>query len=159
MLTGNPRSARIHARVVDVHAAGVAQAAPLVAQLADAADAELHAALEFGDDASGKVRLVRTTQVEARPDLEAPWMRREQRDGVVESLARATDHDDGLLDAHLVHRLHPRGHRLGGLHVRMRVDVDDGELRLRHEGLGDAIDGRRTVVLQQQLIRRRGRRG
>ena len=164
MLTGKPEVGklledRVHARVVDVHAARATQPAALVAQFADAPDAERGPALQFRNHARGEAGLVGTTQVEPRPHLETGGIHLEEGQRIVQALAGATHHHDGLLDAHRVHRLHPGRHGLSGLDVGMGVHVDDREPGLVDRGLRDLVDGCRTVVLEQQLVGRRGARG
>ena len=144
----------IEPRVVHVHAARATQPAALVAQFANASHAELRPAFEFGDHPRGEPGLVGAAEIEAGPHLEPVRIPPEQRQRIVQPLAGAPDHDHGLLDAHRVHRLHPRGHGLGSLDVGVRMDVDHRILRLGDERLRDLVDGDRPIVLEQQLIGR-----
>src|SRR5690606_20491388 len=106
-----------------------AQAAALVAELADAAGARGMRTLELGDGPLAPARLAAAGEVEARPHLEPVGMRAEELQRPVEPRAGAARHDDDLFDVDLVERGDPRLDGRGIAHVHVRVHVDDGELR------------------------------
>ena len=150
-----------HSRVVEVQALRLAEphAQALVSLLAHALRALADAALELGDGRRAVAGLVVARVVEAAPELEARRVAGVELDDPVELLPVRLGEEDGLLDAHLVHDLHPAVHVLGRLRPGVGVHVDRGVAGLRHGRDGDLVDRDGLVVLQQDLVGRlRGRR-
>ena len=100
--------------VVEVQSFRPPEAHPqaLVSLLADASRALAHAALELGDRGRPVAGLVVARVVEAAPQLEAGGVTGVEKGEPVELRAVRPRQQHGLLDAHLVHHLHPAVHVL-----------------------------------------------
>src|SRR5688500_6197382 len=102
----------MHRRSVRI-AGGSTEPPALVAQLAHPAGAGLAAAIQLRVGSLGKPGPVEPLKIDAAPDLKAAGVLLEERDGIVKSLPGRSDHDEGPLDADLVHCAHPLVHLSG----------------------------------------------
>ncbi len=146
--------------VVEVQPLRLAEAHPqaLVSLLADTPRPLAHAALELGDRRRSVAGLVVARVVEAAPQLEAGGVAGVEKGEPVELRAVRPRQQHGLLDAHLVHDLHPAVHVLRRLRPGVGVHVDRGVAGLRDRRDGNPVDRDGLVVLQQDLVGRLGAR-